>query len=384
MRTILYVHGGSGNHGCEAILRTLTPIFKDQGVTVTALTANIKEDQKTGLDKEVEIIPLSQTFNYKSLDFAYAYMMLKLFHRPEPLDRLARKRQIESLGNYNWAIAIGGDTYSYCYSDSNTYTHNLFRRKGMKTALWGCSIDPELLEDNRALEDIKNFDLIVARESITYNALKAKGISNLILLPDSAFSLNTEPHPQRSLMEKDKTIGINVSPLIMNYQKTDGVTLDSYQNLMDYILDSTDNKIALIPHVVWGSSDDREVLNILYDKYKSTNRVILIEDANCMQLKDIISQCRIFVCARTHASIAAYSTCVPTLVLGYSVKARGIAKDIFGTDEHYVLPVQALEQGNQLVEAYKWIEERENNIRSYLLKVIPNYIAPLTNIPKIF
>ena len=52
-----------------------------------------------------------------------------------------------------------------------------------------------------------------------------------------------------------------------------------------------------------------------------------------------------FIGARTHATIAAYSSCVPTLVVGYSIKARGIAKDLFGTDEGYVLPVQALAKG---------------------------------------
>ena len=39
----------------------------------------------------------------------------------------------------------------------------------------------------------------------------------------------------------------------------------------------------------------------------------------------------------------AYSSCVPTLVVGYSVKARGIARDIFGTEDRYVLPVQSLQ-----------------------------------------
>ncbi|MFR4670990.1 MAG: hypothetical protein ACLT69_14285 [Intestinibacter bartlettii] len=56
-------------------------------------------------------------------------------------------------------------------------------------------------------------------------------------------------------------------------------------------------------------------------------------------IKGYISRCRLYR-ARTHATIAAYSTCVPTLVIGYSVKAKGIAKDIFGTYENYVLPVQ--------------------------------------------
>lgn len=49
----------------------------------------------------------------------------------------------------------------------------------------------------------------------------------------------------------------------------------------------------------------------------------MIEDASCGDLKGYISRCRFLVAARTHASIAAYSTGVPALVAGYSVKARG-------------------------------------------------------------
>lgn len=47
-----------------------------------------------------------------------------------------------------------------------------------------------------------------------------------------------------------------------------------------------------------------------------------------------------FIGVRIYVTIAAYSTEVPTLVLGYSVKSRGIAKDIFGSEENYVIPVQ--------------------------------------------
>ena len=69
----------------------------------------------------------------------------------------------------------------------------------------------------------------------------------------------------------------------------------------------------------------------------------MVGDAPCEELKGCISRCRFLVAARTHASIAAYSTGVPTLVAGYSVKARGIARDLFGTEDGHVLPVQAMD-----------------------------------------
>lgn len=130
--------------------------------------------------------------------------------------------------------------------------------------------------------------------------------------------------------------------------------------------------VALIPHVVWQSNNDLNVLQTLKDEF-SSNRVVLIEDHPAEELKYIISQCRFFVGARTHATIAAYSTCVPTLVVGYSVKARGIATDIFGTDEHYVLPVQALNDADNLVQEFIWLMEHEKQIHCHLQSFMPEY-----------
>ena len=97
------------------------------------------------------------------------------------------------------------------------------------------------------------------------------------------------------------------------------------------ILSFTDNGVGMtaeevrkyINQVAFSGAND------FMEKYKDSGRVCIVDDCNCMQLKYDISKCRFFVGARTHATIAAYSTCVPTLVVGYSVKSRGIARDLF-------------------------------------------------------
>ena len=132
--------------------------------------------------------------------------------------------------------------------------------------------------------------------------------------------------------------------------------------------------VTLIPHVVWDRNDDRITLEELYYYYRDNRRVSLIEDCSAEELKGYISRCRFFIGARTHATIAAYSSMVPTLVVGYSIKAKGIAKDLFGTYENYVKPVQELETEEQLKEAFEWIYKREEEIRKKLAEVIPGYI----------
>ena len=100
----------------------------------------------------------------------------------------------------------------------------------------------------------------------------------------------------------------------------------------------------------------------------------MVEDHTCAELKGFISRCRFFVGARTHATIAAYSSAVPTLVLGYSTKSRGIAKDLFGSEENYVVPVQKIDDDMELTKKWKWLYTNEDVCRKTLRNVLPEYV----------
>lgn len=248
------------------------------------------------------------------------------------------------------------------------------RKQGIKTILWGCSVEPEVLKGD-ILNDLRSYTHIFARESITYEAMKEKGIQQLSLFPDPAFQLNRTDFTLPEGFAEGNTVGINVSPMIIKHEKAKGMTLLNYRQLIRYIIATTDMQIALIPHVVWNYNDDRIPLQFLYNEFKGTGRVVLIEDHNAEELKGFISRCRFLVASRTHASIAAYSTQIPTLVMGYSVKARGIARDLFGNEEHYVLPVQSLQQGNDLLKAFQWLQTHEDEIRKHYRTFMPGYLS---------
>ena len=116
-----------------------------------------------------------------------------------------------------------------------------------------------------------------------------------------------------------KMLGLNISPMIVDNEKTPGITMQNYKALISHILETTDLHVALIPHVVWESNDDRKPIRELYEAFASTGRVIELPDGSAPELKGYISRCEMFIGARTHATIAAYSSCVPTLVVGYSI-----------------------------------------------------------------
>ncbi len=79
------------------------------------------------------------------------------------------------------------------------------------------------------------------------------------------------------------------------------------------------------------------------------------------------------VTARTHASIAGYSTNVPTLVVGYSVKSQGMAKDIFGDSENYVCQVRDLKKKDDLLRKFLYVFEHHDEIKDQLIRVMPSY-----------
>ena len=68
--------------------------------------------------------------------------------------------------------------------------------------------------------------------------------------------------------------------------------------------------------------------------------------------------------------MAAYSSGVPTIVLGYSVKARGIAKDVFG-EEKFVLNFNSLTDSKVLEKEFLKLVVNEKEIRKELMGSIP-------------
>lgn len=366
-KKVLYMHTGSGNHGCEAIVRTTSKLLN--GPRDVILWSNTKlEDIKYGSAQGFERIVVPEQLERFSAAYFEALVKRKLFHRKNANMEVF----LRELFKDNIAISVGGDNYCYDWSAKQAVMLDKEIRKYCKSSvLWGCSIDSEAITAE-VREDLAGFDLITAREPITYQLLKEIN-SNTVKVADPAFLLERIDLPLPNGFQEGNTVGINVSPLIMKYGTEGSLILDNYRQLIHYILEETDMCVSLIPHVVWPYNNDLEPIDALYREFGEFARVSRITDGNCCELKGYIARCRFFVGARTHATIAAYSTGVPTLVVGYSVKSRGIAQDLFGTDEGYVLPVQGLKSKDDLKLSFQKIIEQEQEQRNRLANVIPAY-----------
>lgn len=370
----LYGHNGSGNHGCEAIVRATAKILKNTyyNAEVKLASNGVNEDRLYGLDKIVEVVDEKTSSNKLSIPFINAYFTYKVLKNGLKLEKLPYRKNFNNLDKQTIALSIGGDNYCYPGWERFKMLNNMLQDNNIKTVLWGCSVEPSNINDEMA-EDLRKYDLIITRETLTLKALEDIG-AKVKLYPDPAFQLDkVEKELPKGFIDKD-TVGINISPMIMKNESTIGITMQNYIKLIEYILDNTKMNVALIPHVIWeDNNDDRVPSRELYNKFKNTGRIMIIEDNNCEVLKGYISRCRIFIGARTHSTIAAYSTCVPTLVVGYSIKAKGIANDIFGSYENYVLPVQALNTDNDLTLAFKWLKDREKEVKAHLKEFMPGY-----------
>ncbi len=378
-KIMLYQHGGSFNHGCEALATTISKEIKrvNPKSEVYLCSHHPEQDEMYNIKSIDKVLESKRWLRRFTLPW-FMYQINKRFFKSKKLQEKfeIEKDTLKYAKEMDCCIAIGGD--NYCYNKGKLYwaTERIMKREGKKLMLWGCSVEPDELP-GELKEHLKVFDLITVRDSISYEAFIKNGFENKVkFVADPAFLLEKAKVEFPKNWKEGQMVGINLSPIILNYTKNREQVVNSIYALVDYILQTSEMNVVFVPHVRLPYTDDMDTLRPIYEKYKDTNRVILLDDINlnCSQLKGYISACRFFIGARTHSIIAAYSTEVPSLALGYSVKAKGIAKDIFGTDEHLVLPVQTFNNPDATVNGFKYLLDNEENLRKTLKEVMPNYI----------
>ncbi len=78
---------------------------------------------------------------------------------------------------------------------------------------------------------------------------------------------------------------------------------------------------------------------------RDKNRYLVSPEYNAAETKWIISRMAFFAGARTHSTIAALSSGIPTLSFAYSIKAQGINRDIFGHTDYCLEPTDLDAEG---------------------------------------
>lgn len=368
MRIAMFFHSGSINRGCEAIVRSGVAMIKEKfpQATVNLISFNPESDQHIPLLDNIFDGRDSEVSRF-SIDGLIATIKNKLFADETFFLRKKHKNILKHIPNHDIFLSIGGDNYCYGEQPWLYEIDRNIKKAGKKLVLWGASIGEEDLSDPKRA-DLKTFDLILARESLTYAILQKNGLNNVELCADGAFTMDKEELPLPLGWQLGNTIGFNFSPLVWQMNKA---SREAAFDLVQHILDTTDMTIAFTPHVMEKGNDDAAVLAAFYEKFQYSKRVLLLPDnLNAIQYKGFIARMRFFIGARTHATIAAYSKLVPTLVLGYSIKSKGIAKDIFG-EEKLVLGLSEISDSAKLIAKFEEMKAQENEIATILANKIP-------------
>ena len=372
--TILCGHTGSSNRGCEAIIKSTIDLLADNDTTADIATYDMAEDIRAGLGQSGSLITYRAYAKKDLLPRLYNVVARKGFGDEYPGERFRQRDVFAAVKKAGSAVTVGGDTY--CYGRNArvpSYSLNTFTKKnGLKSFLWSCSVNAEKI-DREMAQELKRYTMIFPREQLTYQNLLDAGIpeERLFRMSDSAFVLRTEAIDLPE--DFSNVFAYNPSFTLCNCENGERIAQNRIA-LLKYILKETDMKIALIPHVFKENYGDLVTCLELEKELDAPDRVtVLTGNYSCGQLKRAISNCRMLFAERTHASIAGYSQCVPTFVVGYSVKSLGIAADLFGTAENRVIPRELLTQTTTLLSHARRFLDEEAQIRTRLMEVVPAY-----------
>ena len=343
---LLYGHGGSYNHGSEASVKCDIELIRriSPGCRITLSSHFPEQDRQFNVDADEIVGRNADAASYEEM---YAETIVRI--TPETV-----------------CLSVGGDTY--CYPNWQRYAaiHRAAKSIGAKDILWSCSLEPSTIDDEM-LDVLRTHDMITARESITADALEKLGLTNVKRSSDIAFGLK----PEETKIPDKKYVSINLSPLVI---RKNPEVLTAYQALVDEILNKTDHNIAFVPHVEVYVDNDKDALDMLHG---DESRIFRAPTGLCAaQYKYIITHSEICVASRTHATIAAWSKGVPTISIGYSTKARGIARNM--GQENHLIGIEDINSDN-LITIFNNLMLNRKEVSKKLHTILPIIIRSITS-----
>ncbi|WP_440949204.1 polysaccharide pyruvyl transferase family protein [Methanosphaerula subterraneus] len=355
----LFILAGNGpyaNRGCEAIVRGTTKIlrehFKDPRFICISHFRSEGQYQEQCLretDRAIVHFAPSSTLSKKGViqNIWKPETWRKVFQYSFNRDAFNYTNMIPHLGGASAVLSVGGDNYSLDYGVPTLFTSldDLVLAHEKILAIWGASVGPfsalpdyELYMSNH----LQKVTGIFARESVTVEYLESIGVSrNVYPVADPAFLMDPVK-PEEEIPIEAGAIGLNLSPLMAKF--VTGGDLEQWTTMAAVIIaevaKKTEREVFLIPHVTNPDSNDhtfmQKALSLIPGK--NENITLVSPRYTAAETKWIISQMAVFAGARTHATIAALSSGVPTLSFAYSIKAQGINRDFFGHNAYCMDP----------------------------------------------
>jgi colanic acid/amylovoran biosynthesis protein len=385
----LFILAGNGpyeNRGCEAIVRGTAEILRyyfDEPRFI--LISNFRSKNQFNYHKHLEIddaIINKRAIRYNkrySLMHFLDYGLKKFFPNLKPYWTYIN--MLPYLNGCTAVLSVGGDNYSLDYGIPELFTglDDLVLAKKRPMILWASSIGPFSKKpkyEKYMIDHLKKVDGIFARETCTIEYLRQKGINkNVYRVADPAFLLKAEKPPASKFKNEitEESIGLNLSPLMARYVTCGDMKKWVYlaASIIKSIFEQIKQPIYLIPHVTASHTSDYAFLKkVLLQMTHYENRIKLIPDnLNAAETKWVISKMAVFAGARTHSTIAAISSEVPTLSFAYSIKGKGINHDIYGGDQYCLDPEELLP--NIVTQKLNELFIHSDDVKKRIKKVLP-------------
>ncbi len=359
LRLYLTGHRSFANHGCEALVRSAAALFREAFGDVELLVPSVDaaEDRSfwpTAAAHGVTFVPAVDPWEGHRWWDRAARRVPGWNRLPWPRGRLGAGTRVP-LGSADLLVSTGGDNYSLDYGLVSLHTmmavDGAAMDHGIPSVLWGASVGPfddaPVAVQRAVSRHLRRFDLVVARETLSHGWLRGQGVGErLALACDPAFSMKPEPLALTGFWPREGdrgTVAVNLSPLIRRTHAAgnpQGRPLEEEAAAFIAGLADEGYGVLLLPHVVGQSGSpekcDHALLRALLGRTgDGGGRIALApRTLNAPQLKYALSRCRYVLAARTHATIGALSSGVPTVSIAYSLKAKGINRDLFGDTRH--------------------------------------------------
>ena len=144
MKYVMYPHGGSGNHGCEAIVRSSVKLI---GKGITLFSNNVNEDDKAGLCNVCAIDVAEKPITQRNYSYFKALFKSRVWGNQKAFDELVFQHIIDKAKDSDYFLSIGGDNYCYDTPEFIYFVNKMIDKAGVKRILWGASVEPEFIDE---------------------------------------------------------------------------------------------------------------------------------------------------------------------------------------------------------------------------------------------
>lgn len=203
------------------------------------------------------------------------------------------------------------------------------------------------------------FDRMLARENESADQMRdIAGVRKRIpVAPDIANMM-----PVSSKWEEDGPVGISVSFQIIKQWDGDGNYQDMMVKLISYIHSITGRDVVIFPNELklGDEYDDDSVALEIYRKVGDASDWLSICDTKRIsgaELKNLVSKCSVVVAARYHSCVAALSSGVPVLVLGWHCKYAELLS-LYGQEPRMVSTRECTLEHLENLFVDMWIKRR--------------------------